>query len=53
MLQVNILAIDSRSLYLPTSIRKIRINTEKHLKSVEQLDPENPVMEVLMSKVLN
>lgn len=52
MLQVNILAIDSRSLYLPTSIRKICINTAKHLKAVEQLDPENPVMDVLMSKEL-
>lgn len=52
MLQVNILAIDSRSLYLPTSIRKIRINTSGHLKAVEQLDPENPVMQVLMNKEL-
>lgn len=51
-MQVNILAIDSRSLYLPTSIRRIRINTEKHLKAIEQLDPENPVMQVLMSKEL-
>lgn len=53
MLQISILSIDSRSLYLPTSIRKIRINTEKHLKAVEQLDPENPVMEAYMSKELN
>ncbi|XP_031641000.1 fatty acid synthase-like [Contarinia nasturtii] len=52
MLQVGILAIDSRSLYLPTSIRKICINTAKHLKAVEQLDPENPVMEVRMCKEL-
>lgn len=52
MLQVNILALDSRSLYLPTSIRKIRINTTKHLEEVAKLDPENPVMEVKMSKDL-
>lgn len=52
MLQVNILAIDSRSLYLPTSIRKITINTQKHLKAIEQLDPENPILDVLMSKEL-
>lgn len=52
MLQINILALDSRSLYLPTSIRKIRINTAKHLKEVEELDPENPVMEVRMCKEL-
>lgn len=53
MLQVNILALDSRSLYLPTSVRKIRINTAKHLEMVSQLDPENPVMEVNMCKDLN
>lgn len=53
MLQVNILALDSRSLYLPTSIRKIRINTVKHLEMLRQLDPENPVMEVRMCKELN
>lgn len=53
MLQVNILALDSRSLYLPTSVRKIRINTAKHLEMVSQLDPENPVMEVRMCKELN
>lgn len=53
MLQVNILQLDSRSLYIPTSIRKIRINTEKHLEMVEALDPENPVMEVRMSKDFN
>lgn len=53
MLQVNILALDSRALYLPTSVRKIRINTAKHLEMISQLDPENPVMEVRMCKDLN
>lgn len=53
MLQVNILALDSRSLYLPTSIRKIRINTVKHLQAVAELDPENSIMEVKMCKDLN
>lgn len=53
MLQVNILAIDSRSLYLPTSIRKIRINTVDHLAAVAELDPENPLMSVYMNKNLN
>lgn len=52
MLQINILALDSRALYLPTSIRKIRINSAKHIKAVEELDPENPVMEVKMCKEL-
>lgn len=52
MLQVSILSLDSRSLYLPTSIRKIRINSEKHIKAVEALDPENPIMEVRMCKEL-
>lgn len=53
LLQVNILAIDSRSLFLPTSIRKIRINTEAHLEAIAQLDPANPVLEVKMSRDLN
>lgn len=53
MLQVNILALDSRSLYLPTSIRKIRINTERHLKAVEDMGPENPTLDVKMSKIHN
>lgn len=52
MLQINILALDSRSLYLPTSIRKIRINSSEHMEAVEKLDPENPVMEVKMCKEL-
>lgn len=52
MLQVNILAVDSRLLYLPTSIRRIRINTVQHLEAIAQLDPENPVMDVYMSKEL-
>lgn len=52
MLQVNILAIDSRALYLPTSIRKIRIYTKKHLDIIEKLDPENPVIDVNMCKEL-
>lgn len=52
LLQVNILALDTRSLCLPTSIRKIRINTEKHLQMVANLDPENPVFDVKMSKEL-
>lgn len=38
MLQLNILAKDSRSLYLPTRIRKIRINAAKHLAMVGSLD---------------
>lgn len=52
LLQINILSKDSRSLYLPTSIRKIRINTEKHLEEIAKLDPENPVLDVKMSKEL-
>lgn len=52
MLQINILSVDSRSLCLPTSIRKIRINTEKHLEEIDKLDPENPMMEVMMCKEL-
>lgn len=52
MLQINILSIDSRALCLPTSIRRIRINTEKHLEAIAQLDPENPILDVQMCKEL-
>lgn len=53
LLQVNILSIDSRSLYLPTSIRKICINTEAHLEAIASADAENPTLAVRMSKDLN
>lgn len=53
MLQINILSLDSRTLFLPTSIRKIRINTEEHLAALAQLDPEDPILEVKMCKEFN
>lgn len=53
MLQVNILQLDSRALYIPTHIRKIRINTQRHLQAVAALDPENRVLEVKTSRDLN
>ena len=52
LLQINILAIDSRSLYVPISIRKVRINSQEHMAAVAKLDPENPVFESRMSKEL-
>lgn len=53
MLQINILSLDSRTLFLPTSIRKIRINTEEHLAAIAELDPEDPILEVKMCKEFN
>lgn len=53
MLQTNILAIDSRSLHIPISIRRIRINTQQHLQAIAALDPQNCVLEVKSSKALN
>lgn len=52
LLQVNILSLDSRALYLPTSIRKIRINPKRHFEDLAKLDPENPIFEVNYSKEL-
>lgn len=52
LLQMNIVAIDSRALYLPTRIRKIRINTQEHLRLAAELDPENPEFETHMSREL-
>lgn len=52
LLQMAILSIDSRALFLPTSIRKIRINSQDHLKALAQLNQDNPVFECRMSRDL-
>lgn len=53
MLQVKILSLDSRSLFVPTSIQKVRINTARHLQAIAELDPENCVLEVKFSSELD
>lgn len=52
LLQVQILAKDSRTLILPTRIQKLRINAQDHVKMASQLDPENPYFEVNLCKTL-
>lgn len=44
LLQLNILATDSRSLRLPTTIRKIRLNAMVHTQMLGELDSENPIL---------
>lgn len=46
LLQINILAKDSRSLILPTRIQKMRINAKDHMLMSAQLNPANPYFEV-------
>ncbi|KAK9884292.1 hypothetical protein WA026_005244 [Henosepilachna vigintioctopunctata] len=49
MLQVKILQLDTRLLYVPTSIRKMTINAKKHLKYVESFG-DNPILPVYVYK---
>ncbi|KYN01849.1 Fatty acid synthase [Cyphomyrmex costatus] len=41
MLQIMILGMDTRGLYVPTKIRKIVIDIKFHQQEVQNLDPEN------------
>lgn len=52
LLQVQILAKDSRALILPTRIQKLRINAKDHMKMTSQLDSQNPFFEVNVCKTL-
>lgn len=45
MLQLNILTKDSRSLYLPTRIRRIRVDSIKHTELVGRPDSEESFLE--------
>lgn len=42
LLQMKILGKDTKSLYIPTAIQKLVINTEKHFETFEKLNKENP-----------
>lgn len=52
LLQVQILAKDSRSLILPTRIQKLRINAKEHIKLASQLDSNDRYFEVNVCKTL-
>jgi len=41
MLQIMILGMDTRSLYIPTRIQKIVIDTKLHQQKIRNLDPKN------------
>ncbi|XP_039969049.1 fatty acid synthase-like [Bactrocera tryoni] len=46
MLQIEILGTDSRTLLIPTKIRKLRINGSHHFDLMTKMDPENRVFDV-------
>lgn len=46
LLQINLLAKDSRSLLLPTRIERLRINARYHMAQTANLDPQNPYFDV-------
>lgn len=49
MLQIKILQLDTRLLYVPTNIKKLTIDAKKHLQYVESFG-ENPVLPVYVYK---
>uniref|UniRef100_A0A1A9UN37 Uncharacterized protein n=1 Tax=Glossina austeni TaxID=7395 RepID=A0A1A9UN37_GLOAU len=53
MLQIQIVGTDSRTLLLPTSMRKLRISGLHHVNSVTKMDPENRVFEVYVDRKHN
>lgn len=50
LLQLSIISNDSRALFLPTSIRKVRINPQRHYELLAELDAEQPVFDVQLFK---
>lgn len=50
MLQIQILGTDSRTLLLPTKIRKLRINGIHHFDLMSKMDPENRVFDVYVDR---
>lgn len=50
MLQIQILGTDSRTLLLPTKIRKLRINGNHHFDLMSKMDPENRVFDVYVDR---
>uniref|UniRef100_A0A1B0G5K6 Uncharacterized protein n=1 Tax=Glossina morsitans morsitans TaxID=37546 RepID=A0A1B0G5K6_GLOMM len=53
MLQIQILGTDSRTLLLPTSMRKLRIHGLHHVDLVTKMNPENHVFDVYMDRKHN
>ncbi|XP_002137899.4 fatty acid synthase [Drosophila pseudoobscura] len=50
MLQIQILGTDSRTLLLPTKIRKLRINGLHHFDLLTKMDPENRFFDVYVDR---
>uniref|UniRef100_A0A1B0B9K0 Fatty acid synthase n=1 Tax=Glossina palpalis gambiensis TaxID=67801 RepID=A0A1B0B9K0_9MUSC len=53
MLQIQILGTDSRTLLLPTNMRKLRICGLHHVDLATKMDPENRVFEVYVDRKHN
>ncbi|KAL9890872.1 fatty acid synthase-like [Glossina fuscipes fuscipes] len=53
MLQIQILGTDSRTLLLPTNIRKLRICGRHHVDLVTKMEPENHVFDVYVDRKHN
>lgn len=50
MLQLKILQEDTRLLYVPTSIKRIYIDAQKHLRYIKEAEQETPALPVYLSK---
>lgn len=50
MLQMKILQLDSRLLYVPTSIDKVIVKSKKHMEYLGTFDTKTPNLPVLVSK---
>ncbi|XP_055853355.1 fatty acid synthase [Episyrphus balteatus] len=50
MLQIHIVGTDSRTLFLPTKIRKLRINGRHHFDMMSQMNPDDRVFDVYASQ---
>lgn len=48
MAQISILQQDIKELIIPTFIRKIIIDVDKHKEIISTLDPENPGKDILV-----
>ncbi|XP_048505770.1 fatty acid synthase-like [Athalia rosae] len=53
MLQMKILGIDTRGLFVPTGIQKLVINTRKHAQQLRAMSKDDKVFDVLIDKDLD
>lgn len=53
VMQVSVLSSDTRSLYVPTSIDKIVINSVKHMENLKTYDVSEPLLPVYVYSSIN